>query len=205
MLDSTLQLSLPDPNYPNAPSIEFPVRLESIRQGHITTAQANAVVAALFAGIQAQLLSGIPDNTDTPLVNALILFSYAGLLLSIGASLSAMGLLDFLGEIPERSRQSEPQSNIAIPTSTTSHTLEPLISYGADPKMRTSYDHCQATLIIGAFCLVVQIALLAWLKSQSVAVFVVIIVVCFLSVVTTHPGQTVLAVLSGIAESCFKK
>lgn len=60
--------------------------------------------AALFAGLQGQLLSSIPNDKATPLLKAFHLVGYGGLVavLNIGASLSAMSFFDLLGEVPEQ-------------------------------------------------------------------------------------------------------
>ncbi|KAJ7668010.1 hypothetical protein B0H17DRAFT_1210164 [Mycena rosella] len=61
-----------------------------------------AVVTTLFAGIQAQLLSGIPPEPlptpSPPVIPTLLLVSYGGLSVNVGAALSAMVFINIVGE-----------------------------------------------------------------------------------------------------------
>lgn len=115
-----------------------------------------------------------------------------------------MGLLDYLGEVPEQFWRKSLKNSVP-PVITTPVALDSketdfqlLKSHGGNPKMHTSYIHCHISLIFGAYCLVLQMALLAWLKSESTAVLAVFIIICSLSIVTTYPGQMVIEFFSGI-------
>ncbi|KAF9461688.1 hypothetical protein BDZ94DRAFT_797277 [Collybia nuda] len=68
---------------------------ESVALDHqVDTAKAFAILSTLFAGVQAQLLSGIPDDTapnfSQALMGTLQFFSYGGLAINISASLAAI-------------------------------------------------------------------------------------------------------------------
>ncbi|KAF8810986.1 hypothetical protein BYT27DRAFT_7134435 [Phlegmacium glaucopus] len=167
----------------------LPDVVEAIRQGHITSAQAIAVVAALFAGVQASLLSVMPDDT-TKLTHTLILFAYAGLAFNIGASLSAMSLLDLLGAVPEQFwRMASPgQTSTPEEPDQGKSDFGFLISCGGYRGMGYVYAHCHISLVFGAFCLILQLALFAHHKSESTAVFVLFIIVCLWSIILTYPG-----------------
>lgn len=163
------------------------------------------IKAALFVGVQAQLLSSIPAE-NTPLINTLTFFSYAGLVLNIGASLSAMNLVGYLGEVPEQYwRKSLKTPSFIAPSEPdpSQDGFQLLASYGGYSKMRAAYNHSFRSLICGTCCLIVQITLLAWLKLESVVVFALLIIICSLSVMTTYPGQFVVAFVSGLYEGLF--
>ena len=202
--------------------------VEATRQGLITSAQATAVVvrapplcwiglknslyllqAALFVGIQTQLISSIPNAGTTsrgtiPLVNALSLFSYAGFLFNVCASLSAMRLLDYLGEIPEQFWRQSPKNS----SSGTRPPPEPnkrymdfrlLQSYGGNSSMSLTYWQCHASLLLGTYCMFLQIALVAWIKLESVVVFAAV-VVCLFFVSLAYPGQIIFVVVREVAK-----
>lgn len=153
--------------------------------------------AGLFAGVQAQLISSIPTDETTPLINALTFFSYGGLVLSIGASLSAMSLIDVLGHIPEEFSRLAQQHPIAELKGRPDSDFELLESHGGSPSMKKNYDHCHISLIFGAYSLLLQIALLAWLRSGSVVVFA-FVTICLFWVCLLYPGQLVFAFFQGV-------
>ena len=61
------------------------------------------------------------------------------------------------------------------------------MSHGGDPNMNQIQVHCHLWLILGASSLLLQIALLAWLKSQSTVVFV-FVTICLIWVFLPFPG-----------------
>ena len=160
----------------------------------------NVLQAALFAGLQGQLLSSIPNDKATPLLKVLHLFGYGGLVLNIGASLSAMYLLDVLGEVPEQFWRLSQQPELLNKEHSDFDLLK---SYGGSSKMSNIYTHCHISLIVGASSLLLEIALLAWLNSDSVAIFVLIIVSLFW-VCLLYPGQIVFAFFTGFFEEMMK-
>jgi hypothetical protein len=100
----------------------------------------------LLAGVQAQLLSGIPtlpnDSFSRNILNALQLFSYAGLATNIGAALSSMVYLSISeGEEEEEEELGNGQS--------------------------FAFQHCVISTCIGASCLLLEILLLSWASSKG--------------------------------------
>jgi hypothetical protein len=157
--------------------------------------------AALFAGVQAQLIASIPANQPpTSLLKALSFFSYGGLVLNIGAALSSMSLIDSLGHIPEEFWRSgakprptaEPENDVDKPSD-----FDLLKSHGGSSSIGQNYMHCQILLIFGAYCLLLQIALLAWSKSTS-SIVSAFITVCLFWVCLVYPGQIIFSILRGI-------
>jgi len=179
--------------------VALPPVIEAIRQGHITSAQANAVVAALFAGVQGQLISSVPPDETTPLLKALSFFSYGGLVLSVGASLSAMSLIDSLGHIPEEFCRLDPKQRPLIAELKDRSDFELLKSHGGSSSMSKNHMHCHISLILGTYSLLLQTALLAWIKSGSNVVFA-FVSVCLFWVCLLYPGQIILAFFRGIVE-----
>jgi hypothetical protein len=61
---------------------------------------------ALFAGVQAQLLGGLPDPADHPTASdtAVRFFAYTGLALNLGATLSSILLLVAVASLPTAAR-----------------------------------------------------------------------------------------------------
>jgi Flp pilus assembly protein TadB len=128
------------------------------------------------------------------LLKALHLFGYGGLVLSIGASLSAMFLLDLLAEVPEQSWRLSQQPELELDKEHSDFDL--LKSYGGSSGMSNVYTHCHISLIAGAYCLLLHIALLVWLNSDSVVIFVLVIV-CLFWVCLLYPGHIVFAFFRG--------
>jgi len=199
---STTRISLSSPPISESPPSHnaahaLPSVIEAIRQAHITSAQANAVVAALFAGVQGQLISSIPSDQTTPLSKALNFFSYGGLVLSVGASLSAMSLIDSLGHIPEQYWRLGPKGQQVAELQANHSDFELLECHGGSSSMKKTYTHCQISLIFGAYSLLLQIALLAWVKLGSDVVFA-FTVVCLFWVCLLYPGEIIFAFFQGI-------
>ncbi|KAJ6582924.1 hypothetical protein DFH09DRAFT_1029317 [Mycena vulgaris] len=177
----------------------LPRSVEDVRQNFIATVQAMAVVTTLFAGIQAQLLSGIPSapspTAPQAVINALLLVSYGGLSVNVGAALSAMLFLDISGEAPEAFRRlratasqasgrRSPSSHTGSITSTRTAVdtgLGLLLNYGSPRSLQFAWYHCVASTIFGTFSILLQICLLAWinLASQVSGVFVVVVLALF--------------------------
>ncbi|KAJ7449147.1 hypothetical protein B0H11DRAFT_2202264 [Mycena galericulata] len=167
-----LRLRTPAAGEPG-PEDSLPHNVEDVRQNFIATVQAMAVVTTLFAGIQAQLLSGVPaepsPTASRAIIRALLLASYAGLSVNVGAALSGMIFLDIAGEAPEAFRrlvQTAPRPSAqAITTSTTG--LELLVLHGSPRSLQLAWYHCISSTIFGTFSILVQISLLAWINIAS--------------------------------------
>jgi hypothetical protein len=134
------------------------------------------------------------DKT-TPLLKALSFFSYGGLVFSVGASLSAMSLIDLLGHVPEEFSRLRPQPPPI--TELQNSDFELLESHGGSPSVKKNYKHCHISLILGAYSLLLQIALIAWLKSGSKVVFA-FVAICLLWVCLLYPGQLIFAFFRGM-------
>ncbi|KAG5635017.1 hypothetical protein H0H81_012698 [Sphagnurus paluster] len=69
--------------------------------------QAVAIVTALLAGTEAQLISSLPERPESPYAadTALRFFAYSGLLLNLGATLSTILLLIAVASLPTAARQ----------------------------------------------------------------------------------------------------
>ena len=69
--------------------------------------------------------------------------------------------------------------------------------------MNSVYMHCRISMIVGAYSLLLQIALLAWINSDSVAIFVLIIL-CLFWVCLLYPGYIVFAFFRGFFRGIVK-
>ncbi|KAJ7918431.1 hypothetical protein B0H13DRAFT_1992913 [Mycena leptocephala] len=127
----------------------LPQSVEDVRQSFIITVQAMAVVTALFAGIQAQLLSGTLSAPSPAASEAVI---HALLLVSYGAALSAMIFLDI---------------HRPIAMGTQGRELELHLSHGSLRSLLFVWHHCVTSTIFGTFSILLQISLLAWINMSS--------------------------------------
>ena len=121
-------------------------------------------------------------------------------MLSVGASLSAMSLIDSLGHVPEEFCRLGPQRPLIIADLKDHSDFELLKSHGGSSSMSKNHMHCHISLILGTYSLLLQIALLAWIKSGSNVVFA-FVSLCLFWVCLLYPGQLILAFLRGIVES----
>ncbi|KAJ3554191.1 hypothetical protein NM688_g3234 [Phlebia brevispora] len=82
---------------------ELPSLVKSLQEGWINTLTSSAVVSALFAGIQSQLLGSVSGVTgDSKVVNALLFFFWITFFLSISATISSLILTDEFSDISIR-------------------------------------------------------------------------------------------------------
>ncbi|KAJ7778083.1 hypothetical protein B0H16DRAFT_1502159 [Mycena metata] len=156
-----------------SPGDQLPQHVEDVRHNFKGTVEAIAVVTTLFAGIQAQLLSGTPSEpsptASQAVIRALQLVSYGGLAVNVGAALSAMLFLDIVGEAPERFRRwskNPPSSpSRSAPRRTASELaddkflagLELLIVYGSPRSIQFAWYHCVASTLFGTLSILIQI------------------------------------------------
>ncbi|KAJ7741929.1 hypothetical protein DFH07DRAFT_837005 [Mycena maculata] len=201
MIPARSTTSAPNDIHPPSPQhVEtvdrLPPSAENVRQNFITTVQAMAVVTTLFAGIQAQLLSGLPSAPSPAasegIFHALLLVSYGGLAVNVGAALSAMIFLDVAGEAPEAFRRlktgitsqenqrrfQEAASSGGIASIT---GLELLVLHGSPRSLQFAWYHCVSSTILGTFLILLQISFLAWINiaSQVSSIFVVVVLALF--------------------------
>jgi hypothetical protein len=133
------------------------------------------------------------------MLKALNFFSYGGLVLSVGASLSAMSIIDSLGHVPEQYWRLGQQRHgqLVAELQSNQSDFELLEQHGGSSSVRKTYTHCQISLILGAYSLLLQIALLAWVKLGSEVVFA-FTVVCLFWVCLLYPGQIIFVFFRGI-------
>ncbi|KAJ7185791.1 hypothetical protein C8R46DRAFT_386376 [Mycena filopes] len=167
----------------------LPQSVEDVRQNFQGTVEAIAVVTALFAGIQAQLLSGTPSEPSSSaspgVIRALQLVSYGGLVVNVGAALSGMLFLDIVGEAPERFRRRKEKLKLQassaseFPDADNAFTagIELLLAYGSPRSLQFAWYHCIASTVFGTLSVLLQISLLAWINvsSQESGVFVAVV------------------------------
>ncbi|KAJ7634586.1 hypothetical protein FB45DRAFT_1056595 [Roridomyces roridus] len=210
-----LGLSTADLRDPVRPETEhtLPRCVEDVRQNFITTVQAMAVLATLFAGVQAQLLSGIPSDPSPdappPLIHALLLVSYGGLAMNVGAALSGMIFLDIAGEVPEayRSLRTDADGSKILRTQSASSTpatgLDLLIVHGSPRSIQMAWYHCIFSTVCGTFSVLLQISFLAWIniasRAQVSGIFVVVVLAVFWAALPL-PGFYVFGFISGCIE-----
>ncbi|KAJ7269628.1 hypothetical protein C8J57DRAFT_1066650 [Mycena rebaudengoi] len=209
-----MQKATPEIREANPPSDRLPRSVEDVRQNFITSVQAIAVVTALFAGIQTQLLSGIPtdppENTSRSLITTLTLVSYGGLSINVGAALSAMIFLDIAGEAPEAFRRlqqkkqstmtgasSQLRSSASTDPERFARGLKVLVLHGSPRTLQLAWYHCISSTILGTFSILLQISFLAWINIPQRGVFAVTVLALFWASLPL-PGFLIYRFLSGL-------
>ncbi|KAF9461705.1 hypothetical protein BDZ94DRAFT_1263140 [Collybia nuda] len=139
----------------------------------VTTANAFAILSTLFAGVQAQLLSGIPDQTSSTvsrgLIDTLYFFSYGGLAINISASLAAIFFISFANILLSATDEDQSRVETSEQTSRGLHRL------------RRSF---LGLTLLGTYFILLQLSLLAWTSQhRSMAAFVLVILVIWVSFV----------------------
>jgi len=86
---------------------ELPKTPKDVMDSWMPRLQAVAVVTALFAAVEAQLLGSLPDHGAHPSAADTLLrfFGYSGLFFNLGATLSAILLLVAVASLPTAARQ----------------------------------------------------------------------------------------------------
>lgn len=132
--------------------------------------------STLFAGVQAQLLSGIPAKPSPKISQALIrtlqFASYGGLAINISAALAAILFISFANMIPAE-REDITQTNGA------DDVIEDLLRQAS--KLRLDFI---GLTCVGTYFVLLQISLLAWTSTapqNSTVVFALVIAVVWLS------------------------
>ncbi|KAJ7031999.1 hypothetical protein C8F04DRAFT_1108866 [Mycena alexandri] len=182
-------------DHPAGPGDRVPQNVADVRQNFKSTAEAIAVVTTLFAGIQAQLLSGTPSEpsptASQAVIRALQLASYGGLSVNVGAALSSMLFLDIVGEGPKRYRRwsKKPQSSQPVARNTASELADDkflagltlLVMHGSPRSLHFAWYHCVASTVFGTISVLIQISLLAWinLSSQDSSIFAAVVLALF--------------------------
>ncbi|KAG8937553.1 hypothetical protein FRC00_004167 [Tulasnella sp. 408] len=143
------------PFVPDPIEYEHPKVVESLKQGWILTYQAIAVVAALFAGMEATLItltktaepdSHPPLRWSTPRIqNTTLALAYVALVSSIGSIMSALKIIDGLGHMTFRNAIKNPESPLDWTRQRASYLMKP---FGVAGNFRRLMYHCVGSLLV---------------------------------------------------------
>ncbi|KAG8887264.1 hypothetical protein FRB98_000301 [Tulasnella sp. 332] len=149
-----------------------PESVELLRQGRIASCQAAAVVAALFAGVEASIIGieiGMSPTSGGPRFHRLLLIiSYAALILNASTTFTSLLLIDRLGELPFMRVVHDPEV-----TETSLRTGRKVLGiYGASGHTWNFVEyHYFFTLIAGGFAVFSQILVMIWCyEGKAVAI-----------------------------------
>ncbi|EJD54558.1 hypothetical protein AURDEDRAFT_110147 [Auricularia subglabra TFB-10046 SS5] len=154
--------------------------------------QAIAVITVLFAGVQSQLLSSLPEDGGRSSDVALRFFAYGGLFLNLGGTLSAVLLLLAITSVPVAARHIyvackhsyprqmfRPHPNSADPARESGEIQELLMHHDGDMRLLRAFglargwdlilNHCIASFILGCVFTFVQITFTAWIAERTLA------------------------------------
>ncbi|KAG8921157.1 hypothetical protein FRC01_000386 [Tulasnella sp. 417] len=159
-------------------SDKHPEVVESLKQGWILTYQAIAVVAALFAGMEATLItlaktaepdSHPPLRWSTPRIqNTTLALAYVALVSSIGSIMSALKIIDGLGHMTFRNAIKNPESPLDWTRQRASYLMKP---FGVAGNFRRLMYHCVGSLLVSGLCALLQILFYIWQhEATSVAI-----------------------------------
>ncbi|KAI0291656.1 hypothetical protein B0F90DRAFT_341033 [Multifurca ochricompacta] len=147
---------------------ELPSTIKSLNDGWLSTFQTTAAASGLFAVVEVVLLNFIKDPVHythphtRAARQALLVFSYCGLLFSCSATISSLVLTDEFGELPVRaSRKSDPIKQGLFDSSSAS-LLE---VYGARRSWRWLMWHWLLSLTAAIACLITQILIYVWIEE----------------------------------------
>ncbi|KIO31308.1 hypothetical protein M407DRAFT_19686 [Tulasnella calospora MUT 4182] len=153
---------------------EHPKVVDSLKQGWVLSYQAIAVVAALFAAMEASLitLAKTPEPeshsplrfSSQPYQNAVLGLAYVALILSVGAIISALKLVDALGQMHYWNAvdRTNPKPNWQL---LGPNTL--MKTYGVKGSLRLLMWHCVYSLIVGALCILAQLIMYICLHEAA--------------------------------------
>jgi len=176
---------------------ELPKTPKNVMESWIAKLQAVAVVTALFAGVESQLLSGLPTPGEHPPASdtALRFFAYSGLLFNLGATLSAILLLVAITSLPATARQIYTTCNHGYPRQVfhkhTTHVAElnqllhnhgetyVLRAFGIARGWGYMLRHCIFCFLAGCVCAFIHIGITLWLSESHLVAAIVMPVLSF--------------------------
>ncbi|KIO31323.1 hypothetical protein M407DRAFT_135960 [Tulasnella calospora MUT 4182] len=172
------QTTASHPFVPDPIEYEPPKVVESLKQGWIGTYQAIAVVAALFAGMEATLITlaktAEPDShpplrwSASRIQNTTLALAYVALICSIGSIMSALKIIDGLGHMTFRNSIKTPESPLDWTRQRASYLMKP---FGVAGNFRRLMYHCVGSLLVSGLCALLQILLYIWQhEATSVAI-----------------------------------
>ncbi|KAI0048457.1 hypothetical protein FA95DRAFT_1605210 [Auriscalpium vulgare] len=155
----------------------LPHTVKAIGAAWTATCQSSAVVTALLAAIQVQLLTFFKDPRAPDVqCTAIMLATYAGLFLSVSATISSLIITDEVGELPMRAaRQSQPEDKGII----FECTRELLQRYGARPSFFWVQLHWLLSLGLSIMCLIIQVLIYIWVHEKVVTKVVTLCIALF--------------------------
>ncbi|KAI0298222.1 hypothetical protein BC826DRAFT_998611 [Russula brevipes] len=149
---------------------ELPSTVKALNDGWLATYQISTVVAALFVGIEVNLLAFVKDDanyhrsTTSSARHALLIFTYSALFFSLSAAISGLILTDEFGALPVRaSRKPDPIQQGVFDSS----ALDLLQSYGAKRSWIWVMWHWLFSLVAGTVSLITQVLLYVWMEESN--------------------------------------
>ncbi|GLB42671.1 hypothetical protein LshimejAT787_1201200 [Lyophyllum shimeji] len=177
---------------------ELPRTPKEVMEAWMPRLQAVAIVTALLAGIEAQLLSSLAELTpdSTAADRAVRFFAYSGLLLNLGATLSTILLLIAVASLPTAARQiyvscahSYPRRIFHSHGSRKAELNQRLLEGNGETYLLRAFGiargwgfmlrHCISCFMGGVMCTFVHISINLWLVEDTVVAGVVMPVVFF--------------------------
>ncbi|KAG8992274.1 hypothetical protein FRB94_011730 [Tulasnella sp. JGI-2019a] len=138
---------------------KLPETVELLRQGRIASCNGAAVVAALFASVEATIISvlkGISNHEGSTNANRLmILLAYAALVLNASTTFTSLLLVDRLGQLPFMAIDRE----VTVTKTALKSGRRILGLYGAKGLVWDLVEyHYFFTLMVGGFCIFLQVS-----------------------------------------------
>jgi len=157
---------------------ELPPCVEAIRNGWVVTYQGSAVVGALFASMEASLLTllktegsdgsllSLRGDTRHAAMRFLLLMTYAALVLNASIVISSLLLLNMLGELPFKNAESPPLAEEA-PFRQTMTTKELMAIYRyRGTRLELTTWHWFLSFWAGSACVLGQLCMYIWLHED---------------------------------------
>ncbi|KIO16872.1 hypothetical protein M407DRAFT_33476 [Tulasnella calospora MUT 4182] len=153
---------------------EHPKLVDSLRQGWILSYQAIAVVAALFAAMEASIITLTkaqePDGhpplrfSSSSYQNAVLGLAYVALILNVGSIVSALKIIDAIGRIAYRNavKEPRPEPDVGWPIQGPDALMR---TYGVKGRVRLLMWHSFYCLLLGSLCVLTQIIMYIWLHE----------------------------------------
>ncbi|KAF5375942.1 hypothetical protein D9615_008219 [Tricholomella constricta] len=177
---------------------ELPKTPKEVMDAWMPRLQAVAVVTALLAGTEAQLLGSLPErpNNISAADTTLRFFAYSGLLLNLGATLSTILLLIAVASLPTTARQVYVSCSHGYPRKVfhnhQTHLAELnkrlldghgetyiLRAFGIARGWSFMLRHCIACFMGGCVCTFTHISINLWLSESTVVAAILMPAVFF--------------------------
>ncbi|KIO18280.1 hypothetical protein M407DRAFT_160710 [Tulasnella calospora MUT 4182] len=158
--------------------VELPGVIAATKDGMVSSFTTMAVVATLLASTEGVFLSIIKSSSQSPSseprnTKVMVILTYLAIIFNIGASWSALRMIDALGKMPflvaqyNTKRMSVGKSVEQFDLEKVRDVAQGMRKYGLSGIWSFFAWHCSISLFLGSLCVLAQILLYTWINEDA--------------------------------------